>query len=316
VCSRLSAQILSVALFAVAAAQGQPAKPQFGVATDAVAVDVLVSDRKGPVRGLTADDFAVFDNGIAQRVQVVTADQIPLLVSLVLDTSESVSGSKLVALAHAALTLLQRLSPEDRVNLLTISDVIGLKAPVGATPVDAIAALQHLDAAGGTRLFDAVWAALALARSSPSEHRRAMVVVFSDGRDTTSWLRGEDAHTIVESSEAVIFAVSLPQPARTPGVAHNWASTSQVPNHNFLGTLADASGGRLLIVRRPEDLASAFEEGLLEMRNRYVLYYQPTGVERAGLHTLKVSLVKKTGAKVRARPGYYRPRTPASSSVR
>lgn len=287
-------------------AKDQPAKPQFGVAVDAVAVDVLVTDRKGPVRGLGARDFVVLDNGVPQRVEVVTADQLPVHVSLVLDTSQSVSGPNLAVLRRAAEALLRRLAPADRVNLLTLSDVVALEVPMNATSREAIAGLRHLEASGGTRLFDAIWTTLALFRSGVAETRRTMVVLFSDGRDTMSWLTSGDTHRMALESEAVIFAVTVPRPARAAGEPVSWAQAAEVPNHDFLGTLTDATGGRLIVVKKDADLVSAFEQSLFEMRNRYVLYYRPTGVEGRGFHKLEVKLARRS-ATVRARRGYYVP---------
>lgn len=284
--------------------KGQPAKPQFSVAVDAVEVDVLVTDRKGPVRGLGARDFVVLDNGVPQSVTVVSVGQLPLHVSLALDASQSVSGPNLALLRRAAEALLRRLVPADRVNLLTVSDVVALQAPMNATSGEALAGVQHLEASGGTRLFDAIWATLALLRSAVAETRRTMVVLFSDGRDTMSWLTSGDTLRMVSESEAVIFAVTVPRPGRAAGEPASWAEAAEVPNHEFLRTLTDASGGRLIVVKKDEDLVSAFEQSLFEMRNRYVLYYRPTGVERVGFHTLEVRVARRS-ATVRARRGYY-----------
>jgi len=126
-------------------AKGQQTRPKFSASADAVAVDVLVTERNYPVRGLDASDFVVLDNGVPQTVEVVNADQLPLHVSLVLDASESMS--------RAAEALLRQLAPADRVNVLTVSDVVALKVPVNATPGEAIAGVRHLEASGGTRLF-------------------------------------------------------------------------------------------------------------------------------------------------------------------
>ena len=136
-----------------------------------------------------------------------------------------------------------------------------------------------------------------------------MLVVFSDGRDTTSWLTSEDAERMVSQSEAVVFAVMARPPARSPREPFTWAVAAQIPDAEFLRTLTESSGGRLITVKKHEDLVSAFEKALMEMRSRYILYYRPTGVDRPGFHKLEVALAGRS-ANVRARPGYYVPPSP------
>ena len=97
----------------------QPA-PTFRSGVDLVRLDVSVVDRNGtPLRGLTAADFIVTDQGSRQEVQSVAVDRLPLSVQLVLDVSESVSGRRLERLVAAANGLLTALRPGDRAGLVT-----------------------------------------------------------------------------------------------------------------------------------------------------------------------------------------------------
>ena len=64
-------------------------------------VDVLVTDANGPVRGLAPADFEIRDNGVLQQIDLVSFEQIPLNVVLVLDMSDSVAGDRLDRLRAA-----------------------------------------------------------------------------------------------------------------------------------------------------------------------------------------------------------------------
>ncbi len=66
----------------------------FRATTLGVRVDVLVTDGKKPVAGLTGRDFEVRDNGVLQAVEVVDAAEVPLNVVLALDTSGSTAGAR------------------------------------------------------------------------------------------------------------------------------------------------------------------------------------------------------------------------------
>lgn len=284
----------------------QAGRPRFVASADAVGIDVLVTDARGPVRGLTSSDFQVSDNGIRQTVTVVNATDLPLMISLVVDTSESVAGPILPRLTAGARALLGKLTPQDRVTVLTAADVVAASAIADAPSGAAVDGLQYLTATGGTRLFDAVWAALQMISvPAPSTPQRAMVVVFSDGRDTTSWFDADAARAQLDRSQAVVFAVTVP-PQLDLMSASDWNRAARLPDLKFLKSLTDASGGRLFLARGQNELSSALDSSLADMRSRYVLYYQPSGVKREGFHTVDVS-VNRRHAQVRARRGYIVP---------
>src|SRR5215510_1278909 len=75
-----TAALIAASLAAIAGAQTQTST--FSTKIEAVRVDVLVTDRGQPVRGLGPDDFEIQDNGVPQQVDLVSFDQIPLNVIL------------------------------------------------------------------------------------------------------------------------------------------------------------------------------------------------------------------------------------------
>src|SRR5436190_1001606 len=96
----------------------------FSSKVEAVRVDVLVTDKGRPVRGLSASDFEVFDNGVRQHVDLASFEQIPLNVVLALDMSTSVNGARLDNLRRAARALLDGLSRDDQAAVVTFSHVV------------------------------------------------------------------------------------------------------------------------------------------------------------------------------------------------
>ena len=71
-------------------APGEPAPLQFGARTEAVLVDVSVTDDKGrPITDLTRDDFQVFEDGVLQRVLTFELHQADLTGSGARDTALS-----------------------------------------------------------------------------------------------------------------------------------------------------------------------------------------------------------------------------------
>ncbi len=166
---------------------GQNAPIQrFRTATDAVRVDVLVLDGSRPVSGLTAGDFVLTDSGVTQQVDVLSMDDLPVSVMLALDTSTSVTGTTLDRLKDGATAALDAVGPDGRVAVITFASAVTLAAgwaPPGAATRTALSAAI---AGGMTALYDAAFAAL----TSPDSlaGRRNLIIVFSDGADTASWL--------------------------------------------------------------------------------------------------------------------------------
>ena len=104
-------------------------QPTFRSMVDAVRVDVRVTGGSGAVRGLSARDFEVRDNGVIQRVDIVSYDQAPLRLLLALDVSASVQGHRLAALVDGCGAIVDQLQPSDLVSLIVFNH--GLSRRVG-----------------------------------------------------------------------------------------------------------------------------------------------------------------------------------------
>jgi VWFA-related protein len=265
-------------------AQAPVSAPQtvFRSGVEIVELDVSVTRGGLPVQGLTTRDFALTDNGVVQDVQSVTLDRLPLSVTLVLDVSRSVAGDRLTHLIQAGRGLVAALRPDDRAALITFSHVVEVPVSMTGDFHEVGAALGAIKANGATALHDAVHLALEL---QPRDRTRPLVLVFTDGMDTTSWL---GAGAVIDSARRVGVVVHAVRVAADP----------------FLDRLAETSGGRTWSASSDRELRELFTRALDEMRARYLLTYTPRGVARPGWHELKVKL-KNGGADITARPGYF-----------
>jgi len=262
-------------------------QPIFRAGVELVEVDASVTRGNKPVRGLTAANFVVADNGVPQQVTSVALDQLPLSVIMVLDTSASVSGERLDHLIEAGEGLVSALKPRDRVALVTFSQTVTVRVPLTADVKRVADAVSVLQGANATSLRDAVHLALQL---RPDDHSRPVVLVFTDGRDTASWLSEEET---IES-------------ARRSGVVLEVVETGDVPDRRFLDRITEATGGRVWSATSSGDLRALFTRALDEMRGRYLLTFSPQRVSGEGWHALTVTLKDARGDVV-ARPGYFRP---------
>ena len=173
----------------------------FRVEVDAVRVDVLVLDGNRSVSGLEADDFELRDSGRLQQISSVMFEDVPLSIMLALDTSESVRGEPLEDLKEAAFAVTALLTFRDRSALLTFSSELELRADWGADRGRLRAAISATTAAGYTGVHDAAYAALTLRDPKAG---RTLVLLFSDGEDTISWLSGQIVLETAQRSDAVV----------------------------------------------------------------------------------------------------------------
>jgi VWFA-related protein len=282
---RALAVVLAVAVPRVASAQDIPV---FQAAVEAVSVDVHVERQGHKVEGLRASNFAVRDNGVLQEVTLVARESVPVHAVLALDMSQSVAGARLEHLRGAARTFLDGLRPDDRVALLAFNHELILATGSAAEPREALGALPGIQASGGTALYDAVYAGLALADPRVG---RPVVLVFSDGENRLSWLTREQILEASKRSEAVVYGVGA-------GFLDSTAKS-------FLRELAALTGGRVWQTKDEGELGTAFAQLLAEIQGRYLLRYEPKGVAGAGWHTLTVSLKGQQG-ELRTRRGYFR----------
>lgn len=265
--------------------------PLFRASVSVVRFDVLVTDNGRPVPGLSASDFEVRDNGAVQQVDVAPGDRDPVDVLLVFDRSGSTRGPTLERLRESALSVLDTLGGDDRAGLMVFNHRLGFDVPFGEH--DRLRAeVRALEAESSTALLDAVSAAFTLSGGSS---RRTLVLLFTDGTDTLSWMPEPLVLQQARSADAVLYVVAM----RPRDVSYREVERSDLQ----LRTLSEASGGRLLRANGPEQLRERFLEVLSEMRARYVLTYAATDGDRPGWHDVSVRLKGRSG-RVTARAGY------------
>ena len=81
-----------------------------------VMLDATVKTKAGEIMtNLKKDDFQVREDGVVQKLEVFSRDELPLNVALVLDLSDSI-GPFLGPLRDAANTALAALKPDDEVR--------------------------------------------------------------------------------------------------------------------------------------------------------------------------------------------------------
>jgi VWFA-related protein len=249
-----------------------------------VLVDVAVTRGDVPVPGLTVTDFTLLDEGVPQDVTVANSADRSISAVLDFDVSASTQGSRLTDLMRAGGILVDDLKPGDSAALATFNDRVVQLAPLTPDLAAVRSALNQIVPSGQTALFDGVYAGLVLTSTSVGT---SLVVVYTDGKNTVSWLRPDEVMSAANHLNAVIDAV----------IVRNARSSDD------LRELVQATGGEVVVIDSTSDLGRQFARLLRDFRSRYQLTFVPHGVRPGGFHHLEVK-VRGSGLTVHARAGY------------
>jgi Ca-activated chloride channel homolog len=299
---RLAAVLLALPA-GVLAGQGQaPPAPVFPADLDVVNVTVTVRDAAGHlVGGLHAKDFVVLEDGRTQDVQVFGRavdpghhEALALDLGLLMDTSQSMLHE--LKLSQEAATRFLQAIPRAR-ELITIffDQDIRLSRYDSENQQGLFDRIQQAKGGGNTALYDAI--AVYLSRVSGGTGRKVLVV-FTDGEDSTSALSLTDLLRLVRSSAVTIYPIAFTggMPTGSPGALRS---------RGFLNEIADLTGGQVFRPSGSRDLAGIYQKILEELSGQYVLGYVSDNVRRDGKYRKLKVQVRRDGLRVRHREGYY-----------
>ncbi len=179
-----------------------------------VPVTATVVDAQGRlVRGLTRDDFQVFEDGIEQPVTQFTDERVPVSLGLLLDASDSMRGRPMVDASAAVEHFVGDLLTEEDEAFIALFNHRPRLAATWTRPASALKQrLGKVQAGGGTAIYDAVVQAAPFfdRRARP----RAALVVISDGADTASDRTLQQAREAVVRRDAFVYAVAIDEAGR------------------------------------------------------------------------------------------------------
>jgi len=338
------------------AQQQQPQQPQqdqqsgdqpsfrFRTGIELINVTATVTDTNGRfVSGLQKDDFRVYQDNELQTVTHFSNERVPVSLGILLDTSGSMAGEKMVAAREALNSFLALLDdPEDEVFLYTFSNHPELIEGWTRDKRRVSYELGRVQVHGGTALYDAVAEAIPLAQSG--HNRKKALVIISDGNDTGSRTDIQSLKRQIRETEVLVYAVGIdtqtewgfqptrlsmrmqrtrprfpvPFPFPMPGGRNPPPSTPpNFPQPNPRGNrgmddrvnvsalreITDDSGGRTEIVRGTRDLSPATTSIADELSRQYYLGYPASGTKDGKWHAIRVEL-KNANYHVRARRGF------------
>jgi Ca-activated chloride channel homolog len=284
-------------LIAGAVVLSAPTGAQIKVTTQTVPLYVTVTDRdRRLVPGLVQQDFEVYDNGKLQTLTNFYNEPQPITAVIMLDTS----GSMTLALdfvKQAAEQFIIRMLPEDKAKIGAFNDKLEIHPEQGLPFTDnrdqLIRLMKDLDFGYPTRLFDAVDYSI---ENLAGVQGRKVVLVFTDGEDTSSRLGAGDVLDRARLEEVMVYSIGLENDY------FNGAQRVRTSPDRGLRRLSEETGGGFFVLKKKDELGSTFTRVAQELHAQYVLGFAPESLD-GKVHKLEVK-VKRGGMTARARRSY------------
>jgi Ca-activated chloride channel family protein len=305
------ASAVLVLFAAVGSAQQQP--PVFKVDLDLVNVTVTVRDGKGGlVSDLHEQDFEVLEDGRPQKVQLFAPAASPeerkelaLNLGMLFDTSESMRKDLRLS-QQSAVRFLDAIPRARDLVLVFFDRDIRLSRYTSENQQGIFERILETEGGGETALLDAITVYVSRVADTPG---RKVLVLFTDGDDTTSRIPVQEVLRLVRSTEVTIYPVAFMGHQRANNAAALRARA-------LLHGLADTTGGRVFEPSASKELAAIYSSILDELGSQYVLGYASDNQARDGKYrNITVKLSSPT-LKVRYRKGYMAPAPPAQAQKR
>jgi Ca-activated chloride channel family protein len=276
-------------------ALAQSEEPVFRTDVTLQSIAVQVTDKEGhDVRGLSAGNFTILEDGRPQKIAFFGAQHQPVSLLILLDSSSSMNSSRKLAGAWALLGPLTHANlPEDEVFLAPFTDRVGAIERLSAAGRESLPEVNTASMGGGTALYDALATGLCHMRSARNVSQA--VVVITDGSDQHSRLRLEQLIQLAQASKPQIFMIGFFDPLEYDTYRESEKTVTLVngreidnPLH-FFERISRETGAESLFPKSNRDLQQAIAHILGILQSQYILAYYPRDIARYRRIQVKVN---------------------------
>jgi len=287
------------------ASAGQPPRPDdsstIRVNVRLVNVFTTVTDAHGvAVADLNKDNFKILEDGVPQTISVFNREsEVPLSIVLAIDTSESTRRDMKLEVASAKKFVHSILRPQDRLSVFEITEDVLQRSRYTADLKSIDAAIDDLQKGAGTSLYDAIYLG---ADTLMDRQGRKVMVLITDGGDTTSRASYNSALRRAEEAEAIVYSIIV-----VPIAADAGRNTG---GEHALIQISKDTGGKYYYAESIDQLDHAFRQVSEELRTQYLIAYYPNRrLSDSAFRRITVEVNKKDSderpLQVRHRAGYY-----------
>jgi Ca-activated chloride channel homolog len=257
---------------------------------DLATVDVTVIGV--PASELQAEDFIVYDNGVAQQASYFSRDQLPLAIAILIDKSGSTMPF-LPVLQIAGITALRRLKSEDQVALFCfdqgdekLSDLTEDRSLIA----DKIGQIQI---GGITNIYDPLFNAAKYLRKHAPQRRHSIILISDNAHNYSGSHDAKQCRGELLETATTLYNIRIPSDREDTDIRQ----------------LAEETGGEVLDVQGTTSIKAALEQAIIRLRMQYTLGFSPSNPGKPGsFHKLDVRFAHKASCpecQLLVRGGYY-----------
>lgn len=289
---------------APATQQPPPDRAQSQISIDVNRVNMLftVADKKGRfVTDLGKDDFQIIESKRPQNiVEFVAESNLPLRLAILIDTSNSIRDRFRFEQEAAIEFVNSLMRPQDKAIVVSFDSGAELVADLTNDTRVLAKAIRDLRPGGGTALYDAIFFACRdkLMKDQPRDKYRRAMVILSDGDDNQSRYSRDQALEMAQKADVTVYGIST--------------NITRIPTDGdkVMKYLTAETGGITFFPFKVQDLAQSFENIANELRHQYNVLYRPEPAKADGLfHAVEIKVKGRKDLVVRARKGYYAPKS-------
>ena len=281
--------------------RSQQDESTFRVNVRLVNVFTTVTDSRGaPVADLTKDDFRLLEDGIPQTIKVFEKESaIPLSIALAIDTSPSTLRDFKLEVSSARKFVHSILRAEDRLSVFEVTENIDQLTRFTSDMRTIEHGIDALHTGPGTSIYDAIFLC---SDSLLDREGRKVLVLITDGGDTTSKADYNTALRRAQQAEAIVYSIIVVPVEADAG--------RNLGGEHALIQISQDTGGKYYYAEGEQQLDEAFRKISDELRTQYLLAFYPTRrVSDSPFRRIQVELSKKDPGgrpyQVRHRAGYY-----------
>ena len=278
------------------------------ISVSAISIAVIVQGKDGRyISDLTQDDFTVYDNEAKQTITYFKNDyEAPVSLTVLLDVSGSMGLQDKLRESKEALRYLLTvlLRPQDETSLLIFADgEVEVAAKFSTDKSGFLAELDRTEAYGQTALNDAVAVSPEFANRGKNEKRA--ILLITDGIENDSQATVDQALEIARRVDVPIFTIGYKVPL-SEEFLRKYKRTSALTSAGIVSSLerfSQATGGKVFIAARPEELTAALREVKRELGHQYIIGYTSYKNVKNEYRKIRVETANKK-YRVRTREGY------------
>jgi len=255
-----------------------------------------VIDRNNrPINNVRQDEFHVFEDGVVQKIETFTREEVPISYGLAVDTSGSLR-SQLQSVIDAGKSIINSNKPGDETFLVRFisSDKIETVQDFTDKKDLLIDGLDSFYVEGGqTAIIDAVYLSAEhvseYKKGGEGDRRRRALIVITDGEDRNSFYKQEQLFARLREDDVQIFVIGFVNELdKEAGFIRKSPRDKAV---NLINKLASETGGRAFFPDSIAELPQIANEIIRDMRTQYVIAYNPTNKTQDGtFRAIKVNV--------------------------